>query len=551
MNKKGATIVELVVSVTILTVIVMLLFQTIISLKEVYNSSGIKTEMLNKQSLINKMINDDLRTKKIELATTCGSENACLAFYFQDGTQKTLELIKKTDTTPAYFVYGDYKTELVNQSNFGSYEISSETLYEVVGLTNDSILNLNIPITHPLLNNQDYGIKIVYPYNSKTTSITDLSIEENIGVNDIYLAGSSNMVWYSSVDFVDPGYFYLDENKNLVKATDTNDAVLVTRSDIIDNKMTITYKSKNDSTITATRTVTFIDSEYNYEFNNSYYIFNAPVSGTYKIETWGANGNSSSLGVGGKGAYTSGEIKLTNQDKLYLYVGGAGTGDNGGYNGGGSITANQSTLDGAAGGGASDIRLVGGNWDSIDGLRSRIMVAAGGGGASSSSCGSTSKDGGPGGVSTSSSATKGSNCTDSVWTLAGGATQSSGGNLAVYDTSGTLLKTYQSGIFGKVDKPSGFEGDIKFGGGGGYYGGASSGYGSFATGGSSFVSGCDKCIAITSDGKISDTNIHYSNKVFSNIYMYDGITANKNKINPSDNNNGYIRITLTSVSYGN
>lgn len=551
MNKKGSTIVELIVSITVLTVVVTFLFQTIISLKEVYNSSGIKTEMLNKQSLISKMINDDLRSRKIELATTCGGENACLAFYFQDGTQKKLELIKKTETTPAYFVYGDYKTELVNQSNFGSYEISSETLYEVVGLTNDSILNLNIPITHPLLNNQDYGIKIVYPYNSKTTSITDLSIEENIGVNDIYLAGSSNMIWYSSVEFVDPGYFYLDENKNLIKATDTTDTVLVTRSNINNNKMTITYQSKLDSNIKATRTISFVDSEYNYTYNDSYYTFNVPVNGTYKIEVWGANGNSSNIGIGGKGAYVSGELKLSNQEKLYIYVGGAGNGDNGGYNGGGSITTNQSSLNGAAGGGASDIRLVGGNWDSIDGLRSRIMVAAGGGGASSSACGSTLKDGGSGGTLTSVSAIKGSNCTDSMWTLAGGATQSSGGTLAVYDTAGTLLNTYKAGIFGKSDKPSKFEGDIKFGGGGGYYGGASSGYGSFATGGSSFVSGCANCLAITSDGKVSDTNIHYSQKVFSNIYMLGGINAYKEKTNPSGNDNGYIRITLTSVSYGN
>lgn len=554
-NNKGVTIVELVVSISILTIIVLFLFQLIISLKEVYNSSGIKTEMLNKQAIINREINDDLNTKQLELARSCSSNTEvidCISFYFKDGTSKKLEFIKKTDNSPAYLIYGDYKTALVDDSDYNfntsSYNIKATTITDVTNLTNDSILSINIPIIHPDIN-EDYGIHLVYQYNSNNTSITNLAISGNNSAEDIWIAGSSNMVWYSTVDFVDPGYYYLDSSNNIIKATTSTDAVSVTKSDIVDDKMTITYTSNSDSSKVITREVTFISTSYMYDVNNSYYTFSAPVSGSYKIELWGANGNSSGDYVGGTGAYTSGNIDLLAGEKVYIYVGGAGNGDTGGYNGGGSLTLNQSTQNGAAGGGATDVRLKKGNWDSIDGLRSRIMVAAGGGGALTGTCGSSLKTGGSGGSITSSSYTASSTCTDSIYTISLGASQSSGGSIDVYSTTGTKINTYLSGQFGMSISPDGYEGDIKAGGGGGYFGGASSGYGSPATGGSSFVSGYQNSLAIDSNGNITDSSVHYSGKIFTNAQIIDGESLSSSMAKPTSGNNGYAKITLSSISY--
>ena len=52
----------------------------------------------------------------------------------------------------------------------------------------------------------------------------------------------------------------------------------------------------------------------------------------------------------------------------------------GGYNGGGT-SGNQGIYNGS-GGGSSDIRLVSGDWNDFESLKSRIMVAGAGGGAS-------------------------------------------------------------------------------------------------------------------------------------------------------------------------
>lgn len=551
-NIKGSTIVELVVSISMLFVIVTFLFQIIISLKEVYNSSGIKTEMLNKQVVISKMINDDLKHHKLEMALKCNNLNTCLALYFEDGSYKTLELIPKTDETPAYLIYGDYKAELVSGSNFGSYSITSETIAEATGV-NNSIMNINIPITHPLLREENYGINIIYQYNSNTTSITDIAMNGNTGVEGIYLAGASTMVWYTTVPFEDPGYFYLDENKNLVKASTTNDKVLVEIGSINgNNEQIIRYSSKENPSIYAERTVKYINTSYDYTVNSSYYSFNVPVSGTYKIEAWGANGGSTALGSGGIGAYTSGEIRLLANEKLYIYVGGAPSGDNGGYNGGGSITAYQSSNGGAAGGGATDIRLESGAWNLESGLRSRIMVAAGGGAAKTANCGSTVSVGGHGGTFTSTSAIFSMSCNTALWNIATGATQTAGGAIDVY-SGNSKTATYQAGVFGYASAATSYSGDIISGGGGGYYGGASAGYGSFATGGSSFVSGDPSCTAVTSNGAVSNSSIHYSGKSFNNTNMISGnsISGNANITKPVNTDDGYARIKLISISYGN
>lgn len=104
-------------------------------------------------------------------------------------------------------------------------------------------------------------------------------------------------------------------------------------------------------------------------------------SGWYKIELWGASGGNvtsetGEVRAGGKGAYTSGLIYLTENQKLYFYIGGTTTNSNGGANGGGTGAGK-----GMGGGGSTDVRIKSGAWDNDDSLRTRLMVAAGGGGA--------------------------------------------------------------------------------------------------------------------------------------------------------------------------
>ncbi len=133
---------------------------------------------------------------------------------------------------------------------------------------------------------------------------------------------------------------------------------------------------------------TFSKTEFN--FKNNYEEYDVPKTGYYKIECYGAKGGYSringSIGAsGGNGGYISGFIELKKGEKLYVYVGGhgadavVGKDAKGGYNGGGLGTWDHSDDEAAgAGGGATDIRLISGEWNNFESLKSRIMVAAGG-----------------------------------------------------------------------------------------------------------------------------------------------------------------------------
>lgn len=124
----------------------------------------------------------------------------------------------------------------------------------------------------------------------------------------------------------------------------------------------------------------------NFSYNGNVQTYTASISGNYMLELWGAQGGTMAIspwtGIGGKGGYSSGSVYLQAGTTLYIYVGGEGQGYNGsanhygGWNGGGTCYQGAS-----GGGGATDIRTIGGNWNDLTSLNSRIIVAGAGGGS--------------------------------------------------------------------------------------------------------------------------------------------------------------------------
>ena len=132
-------------------------------------------------------------------------------------------------------------------------------------------------------------------------------------------------------------------------------------------------------------------SKTTFNFTGSEQIFEVKRSGNYLIECYGAQGAgrqsffNSESGIGGKGGFAAGIINLLKGVKLFVYVGSVGESSNtslalGGYNGGGAAFGTDYSNTANGGGGASDVRLIGGEWDRHEGLLSRIIVAGGGGG---------------------------------------------------------------------------------------------------------------------------------------------------------------------------
>ena len=221
--------------------------------------------------------------------------------------------------------------------------------------------------------------------------------------------------------------------------------------------------------------------------------FVVPQTGTYQLETWGAQGGTYD-GIGGLGGYTKGNISLSNFKKLYIYVG-----EYPKYVSGNCYLSNRNdSFNGnkfgscSGGGGATDVRLVPNDvWYSFNSLKSRIIVAGGGGGATYSGNGGTA------------------------------------GGIAGYQGIGSADNNYPAGIGGnQTSSTFGFGNRGTSSGGGGYYGGEA-GNSANAGGGSSFISGHDGCDAIEEES--TETNIihtgqskHYSGLYFTNTLMIDG-----------------------------
>ena len=127
---------------------------------------------------------------------------------------------------------------------------------------------------------------------------------------------------------------------------------------------------------------------FNFDYTGGEQTFTVPISGTYKLETWGAQGGSVHEYAGGYGGYSSGYINLSKDDILNIVVGGAGNnateaGEDviGGYNGGGSVSANSEWNHiNASGGGATHIALKSGLLASLENSKDSILIVSGGGG---------------------------------------------------------------------------------------------------------------------------------------------------------------------------
>ncbi|MCC0641850.1 MULTISPECIES: glycine rich domain-containing protein [unclassified Clostridioides] len=255
--------------------------------------------------------------------------------------------------------------------------------------------------------------------------------------------------------------------------------------------------------------------------------------GKYQIECWGANGGSNANLSPEKyknacGGYTTGIFAFNENKNVYIYVGKDGTTvyddiadpSRRGFNGAGLtyeyvLSSSNLAFDG---GGATDVRTIGGAWDNPQGLLSRFIVAGGGGGWTNDKyTGGTGKGGG---------------FTSNDLEFCIGASQTAGG--IVNDKT---FPTFMNGSFGKGGGKTGYavnSNRVKYGGGGGWFGGAC-GITTSGSGGSGYLLSVN---SYKPSGYLVD----------SSFYALDGST---NSLTPETYNSpifpschGFCRITL-------
>ena len=206
--KKGFTVVELIITFSLAVVIATFLLQLVLSLNNLYQNSGIKTEILNKQFVISNKINKTLNEKELMSLTSCG--NNCLNFNYSDNTKD----IFKVDYSNNILQFGNLTTTLPSNTYFKNVNIDIIYSTTIDYDSNNAILNISIPIYNEKLNNEDFNVNIVYQYNSNKANISYVNFSGSD--NYIVLKGDTEQTINSKTTYVEQGYTVYDKNGNVI-----------------------------------------------------------------------------------------------------------------------------------------------------------------------------------------------------------------------------------------------------------------------------------------------------------------------------------------------
>ena len=168
MHKNGFTLVELITTMVVSSVIIVLLTNIILSLKNAYNKVNAKTELMIEKSNAVIKINEGLDRSDLSSISPCPNIDNCYNFTYSNSEPKQLKTEKNS------IIFGDYNYKLPKDSYFDSsnpLQIQVQDAGVVDPNANDSFFIIHIPIYSKQFLNQDLGIKIVYPFNEDSITV--------------------------------------------------------------------------------------------------------------------------------------------------------------------------------------------------------------------------------------------------------------------------------------------------------------------------------------------------------------------------------------------
>lgn len=393
MNKKGFTIVELIVSFSLAAMIGFFLLRITMVIKDLYTDSYVKTNIMSKQNIMTERMYDDFLYNDVKVVLKCG--NNCLRFIFSDNSEKIFEI--ENENT---FKWGDFTLKLTDGSKYSNATTNNRKSL-ITTQYNDSLLSIKIPIINNSFKNDTFITNIVVPYNSEKVHMDDLDFANNNFEHYMVLKEPGTTFLDVESIFSDPGiYVYYGKTTCSMKNTvnyenikknggtitngfegdecsnlnvQINYSVLRTnKNSYIPGEYDIEYKLYIDGTYndSITRHITVFEKIKRFPYNGtmannkSIYTFVIPMSGYYMLETWGASGIGSTSGYG---AYATLTARFQKGEKLYVYVGQMNNSVMGKPN---FNTDSSLVFNGYSGGGATDIRIS---------SSEKILVAGGGG----------------------------------------------------------------------------------------------------------------------------------------------------------------------------
>ena len=145
MNNKGFTLVELIVTFALATVIITILFNVVIIIKNNYEETSTRTNLMINQATLSNLLNSKINDDNLISYTECTGD-FCYRFVFSNG--ETVEL-KVTETK---IQFGNYIYVLAK----GDKVVNPSLTYD------EPYLILKIPVRAKMYPNEDFGINLIY-----------------------------------------------------------------------------------------------------------------------------------------------------------------------------------------------------------------------------------------------------------------------------------------------------------------------------------------------------------------------------------------------------
>lgn len=164
MNNKGFTVVELITTFCLSAIVILIFFNVVLIIRDVYVTSNLKTKLLINQADLSEALNSKIKPGLLESVQACDDSDFCYKFTFKNGQADTL-IVEDN-----YIKFGNYVYKLDN----GTQVIDKSLLRKNMKFSDtdllDSFLVLNISIKNKLFDD-NFGINLVYLYNSNKTSL--------------------------------------------------------------------------------------------------------------------------------------------------------------------------------------------------------------------------------------------------------------------------------------------------------------------------------------------------------------------------------------------
>ena len=164
MNKNnGFTTVELITSFTLASVIMIILFNIVLILKDNLSKVNTKTNMLIEKDNLSYNINKRFKEKEISSITMCEDGDKCYLFTYSDDTSDKL-IYSNTDKS---ITFNNYTFDIIDGITVEEPVITEH--YDTMSSTKyNGYFIIHIPIK---IDNKDYSIKVVKHFNTDSLVI--------------------------------------------------------------------------------------------------------------------------------------------------------------------------------------------------------------------------------------------------------------------------------------------------------------------------------------------------------------------------------------------